>query len=240
MRRVFWAFALVLLISAFLLGACAQAEPLEGPQGPQGPQGVPGSVGPQGEPGPPGPSGQDGVSYQPPTYIGTAACAECHEDIAAVFSQSGHPHQLTPVVDGQAPEYPFTELDSLPEGYTWDDISYVIGGYHWKALFVDNDGYIVTGDAVQYNFYNRAVGLGDEWVPYLSGEQKPYDCGACHTTGYSPQGNQGGLPGIVGSWAEPGVQCEECHGPGSLHASHPALPRCPLARGAQRSAPLSR
>lgn len=142
-----------------------------------------------------------------------------------MFNLSGHPHKLTPVVDGQAPEYPFTELEGPPEGYTWDDISYVIGGYHWKARFIDNDGYIITGDvdsATQYNFYNRDVGLGDEWVPYYPGEEKPYDCGACHTTGYSPQGNQNGLPGLIGSWAEPGVQCEECHGPGSIHASHPA------------------
>ncbi len=225
MRRVFWAFALVLLVSAFLLAACAQQEPLQGPPGPEGPQGVPGSVGPQGEPGAPGPAGQDGVSYEPPSFIGAAACAECHEDLAAVFNLSGHPHMLSPVVDGQAPEYPFTELAGTPEGYTWDDISYVIGGYHWKARFVDNEGYIITGDegsTTQYNFYDRAVGLGDEWVPYYPGEQKPYDCGSCHTTGYSPQGNQNGLPGLVGSWAEPGVQCEECHGPGSLHASHPA------------------
>jgi hypothetical protein len=186
---------------------------------------VPGSVGPQGEPGPPGPPGQDGVSYQPPTYIGSAACAECHEELSAEFNESGHPHKLTPIVDGEAPEFPFTELDDPPDGYTWDDISYVIGGYRWKARFVDNDGYIITGDAdatTQYNLENPALDLGDEWVPYHPGEEVPYDCGACHTTGYSPRGNQDGLPGVIGTWAEPGVQCEACHGPGSAHASHPA------------------
>jgi hypothetical protein len=224
MRRVFWVFALVLLTMALLLGACAQDEPAEGPAGSEGAQGVPGSVGPQGEPGPPGASGQDGVSFQPPTFVGTAACAECHEDISATFMLSGHPYKLSPVVDGQPPEYPFTELDAPPEGYTWDDISYVIGGYNWKARFVDNDGFIITGDenaTTQYNFYNPDVDLGDEWVAYHAGEEKPYDCGSCHTTGYSPDGNQDGLPGLIGTWAEPGVQCEECHGPGSAHASHP-------------------
>ena len=35
-------------------------------------------------------------------------------------------------VDGQPPEYPYTELVDTPEGYTWDDILYVIGGYGWK------------------------------------------------------------------------------------------------------------
>jgi hypothetical protein len=59
-------------------------------------------------------------------------------------------------------------------------------------------------------------------VKYNSGTEKlPYNCGTCHTTGYSPNGNQDDMPGIVGTWAEPGVQCEACHGPGSLHAANP-------------------
>jgi len=225
MRRVFFAFGLVLLISALLLGACSQPEPVEGPAGPEGPQGVPGSVGPQGEPGPPGAPGQDGVSFQAATFIGATACAECHEDISNVFNMSGHPYILNPVVDGQAPEYPFTELNAPPDGYTWDDISYVVGGYNWRARFVDEEGYIITGDegaTTQYNLFNPELELGDEWVEYHPGEELPYDCGVCHTTGYSPQGNQDALPGLIGSWAEPGVQCEACHGPGSNHANHPA------------------
>ena len=48
-----------------------------------------------------------------------------------------------------------------------------------------------------------------------------YDCGTCHTTGYKPEGNQDGLPGLKGTWAEPGIQCESCHGPGSNHAASP-------------------
>ena len=104
MKRVFWAFGMVLLLAALVLSACAQEEPVEGPPGPEGPQGVPGSAGPQGEPGPPGAQGQDGASFQPPTFIGAAACAECHEDISAVFNMSGHPYKLNAVVDGQPPE----------------------------------------------------------------------------------------------------------------------------------------
>ena len=40
-------------------------------------------------------------------------------------------------------------------------------------------------------------------------------------TGYSPTGSQGNLPGIVGTWAEAGITCEECHGPGSQHIANP-------------------
>ena len=35
---------------------------------------------------------------------------------------SGHPWKLNKVVDGEPPDYPYTNLPSPPEGYTWDDI----------------------------------------------------------------------------------------------------------------------
>jgi hypothetical protein len=139
---------------------------------------------------------------------------------------------LNPVVDGQPPDYPFTEVPNPPEGYTWNDISYIIGGYNWKARFIDKQGYIITdkpGATIsdteylnQYNFANDVVGKEAGWVKYHSGEpQLKYNCGTCHTTGYKPDGNQDGLPGIVGTWAQPGIHCEACHGPGSLHAENP-------------------
>ena len=164
-------------------------------------------------------------------YVGTETCAECHEGVADVFLKSGHPWKLNPIVDGQPPEYPFSEVPDPPEGYTWGDIAYVIGGYNWKARFMNQDGYIITdmpGATIsdttylnQYNFANPNVGNEAGWTTYHSGEQnKPYDCGPCHTTGYDPTG-ENELPGIVGTWAEPGIRCEECHGPGSLHVANP-------------------
>jgi hypothetical protein len=164
-------------------------------------------------------------------YVGASTCQDCHSGIYEVFTQSGHPWKLNPVVDGQPPDYPFTEVSDLPEGYTWDDILYVIGGYNWKARFVGLDGYIITNppgetgvtDFVnQYNFANPIVGTDAGWGSYHAGEEKkPYNCGSCHTTAYNPEGNQDGIEGLVGTWSEPGVWCEECHGPGSQHAANP-------------------
>ncbi len=206
------------LLTAIALASCAGPTGPEGPQGPQGPEG-------------PAASAAEGAVFGA-EYVGSAACGECHTDTYEVFMQSGHPYKLNPVVDGQPPEYPFTTVDQLPEGYTWDDISYVIGGYNWKYRFVDTEGYIVTGvpDArgdgnteyvSQYNFANSIVGKDAGWAAYHPGEERPYSCGTCHTTGYDPDTPTEGMPGIVGSWAEPGIQCEECHGPGSLHAANP-------------------
>ncbi len=66
---------------------------------------------------------------------------------------------------------------------------------------------------------------------YHAGEMKPYTCGGCHTTGWIPDtdaaadgtldDNQDGLEGIHGTWVEPGVACEACHGPSAGHASAP-------------------
>lgn len=223
MRRMIWAISLSMIV-ILMLAACSGEPGAEGQQGQEGAQGQPGPSGDQGAPGAPGPAGVDGVGFTPPAFIGAEACAECHQELFDVFMQSGHPFKLNRVENGEAPDYPFTKLPGPPEGYEWEDISYVIGGYNWKARFIDQDGFIITGDedgTTQYNFYNPDLDLGDEWVPYHPGEETPYTCGECHTTGYSPDGNQDGLAGLVGTWAEAGIQCEECHGPGSLHASHP-------------------
>ncbi|MGD2050022.1 MAG: multiheme c-type cytochrome [Chloroflexota bacterium] len=225
MRRAFWVSGLILLVTTLLIVACQPPPGPQGPPGPEGSQGPPGPQGADGEPGPPGPPGQDGVSFQPPSFIGAEACAECHQEISEVFMLSGHPHMLTKIEDGQPPEYPFSEVPNPPEGYTWDEISYVIGGYNWKARFIDQEGFIITGDieaTTQYNLENPDLDLGDEWVAYHPGQEEPYNCGECHNTGYSPEGNQDGLPGLVGTWSEGGIQCEACHGPGSLHVQHPA------------------
>jgi predicted CXXCH cytochrome family protein len=145
--------------------------------------------------------------------------------------KSGHPWSLTTVTDGKVSDYPFTQITSFPQGYTLKDISYIIGGYNWKAIFVNSQGYIITdapgssGDQAysnQFNLGNPMIGLSSDWVSYHAGEADlPFTCASCHSTGYDNGGNQDSLPGIVGTWAQPGIRCERCHGPGSLHANDP-------------------
>ncbi len=230
---------LIAIIAIALIASLVACGGSEGPQGPAGAKGDPGAAGPagpageQGDTGPAGPAGAKGdtgpagpADVAAIEYVGADTCAGCHADTAEVFGKSGHPYKLNEVVDGQPPEYPFTTVANPPDGYTWDDITYVIGGYNWKARFIDDRGYIITGDdedaTTQWTFANDVVGTDDQWLGYHAGEvDKPYNCGTCHTTGYNPEGNQDGLPGMVGTWAEPGIQCEECHGPGSAHIGDP-------------------
>jgi len=221
-----------MLVVAFLLASCAGPQGPEGPAGPAGPAGPEGPQGPAGSEGPAGPAGSAGEATEVSVgaeFVGSETCSKCHEELYNIFMMSGHPYKLNEVVDGQPPEYPFTEVPNPPEGYTWDDVSYVIGGYNWKARFIDLDGYIITGAdenaTTQYNFANPVVGNEAGWVGYHAGEvDKVYDCGVCHTTGYSawlPDAHQNDMPGLIGTWTEDGIFCEECHGPGSLHAGDP-------------------
>jgi len=153
-------------------------------------------------------------------YVGSYTCGfNCHNELYVNWSESGHGNNLIQIF-GSEPEYPFeyhfgsVNVPNPPQvngiQLSWDDIEYVIGGYRWKTNFVDTDGYIITGevgDETQWNVEDQV------WTDYRSGEQVEFDCGECHSTGYDPEGHQGSLPGITGTWAESGVGCEACHGP---------------------------
>jgi predicted CXXCH cytochrome family protein len=215
-----------MLILSGILAACAGPQSQIGPVGPAGVAGPEGPAGPVGETGPAGAPGPTGAEY-----VGDQLCAGCHFDISQTYMKSGHPWSLSPVSNDESPNYPFTQITSIPQGYSLKNISYIIGGYFWKAIFLDSQGYIVTdapgssGNTTylnQYNFGNASLGFNPGWASYHSGEaQLPFTCGSCHSTGYSYGGNQDNLPGITGTWAQPGVRCERCHGPGSLHANNP-------------------
>ena len=214
------------LILTFILAACA---------GPQGEQGLVGPAGPAGPEGPAGPVGEPGLvsetSSSQAEYIGDQLCSGCHNGIAQSYMKSGHPWSLSTVTQGKAPDFPFTQISSLPQGYTLKDISYIIGGYFWKAIFLNSQGYIITdipGSSEdptylnQFNFGNKTLGLSSGWASFHPGEAEfSFTCGSCHSTGYNMGGNQDNLPGIVGTWAQPGVRCERCHGPGNLHTNDP-------------------
>jgi hypothetical protein len=94
--------------------------------------------------------------------------------------------------------YPFTELNQLPDGYAWNDILYVIGGYNWKALFINSQGYIISDEPGksgntaylnQWNFSNDFLGKQAGFVSYHAGEENLPPCVSCHTA-YNAAENQ--------------------------------------------------
>jgi hypothetical protein len=144
-------------------------------------------------------------------YVGAEKCISCHREIFSEWKGSGHANILRKASSEAIKNIP------IPRGYNRNDVSYVIGGYRWKALFLDKKGYLITSspegtDKIQYNLRSK------KWADYFIGQKIFYDCGGCHTTGFSPEGHQNGLKGIIGTWEFEGVQCEVCHGPGLKHS----------------------
>ena len=217
------AVALLLSLTLVMLGCGDGADGAagaDGVNGVNGTNGVNGVNGVNGTNGVNGVNGTNGTNATALTWVGSAKCKTCHSDHYNQWIKSGHPYKLTKIA-GKAPtNFPFSTLPANPPSddygktYAWTDVSYMIGGYGWKARFMDKDGYIITGKKVQYNLETKA------WVAYHDTEKpgtKKYDCGPCHTSGYRYAGNQGSLKGITGTWQEEGITCEECHGPGSQH-----------------------
>ncbi|MFH1811422.1 MAG: multiheme c-type cytochrome [Pseudomonadota bacterium] len=170
-----------------------------------------------------GTNGSDGQDYQPPTYVGWEACATCHQALYDKVARSGHGNALRGVsgvrppnlqqnlnmterpANGNAPTDP-------PAGYTWADISYLIGGWGWMVRFVDQQGYVITcpkgdtdsdgdgfcdiecGGTALTSCGSPGTDFADQWnlatdakVPYERGTyQKTFDCAPCHTTGFDP------------------------------------------------------
>jgi hypothetical protein len=170
------------------------------------------------------------IQFSERGYVTSAGCVDCHEGAYSdVFDFSGHPYKLNKVVDGVAPTYPNSVVPSPPAGVDWTDVSYVIGGYGWKARFIGteafNQGYIITGfggaGPLGSNQWNL---LPETWTDYHVDELKPYDCGSCHTTGWQSLDENGGvhqdgLTGFEGTFEEQGVTCEQCHGVGIDHVA---------------------
>ncbi len=176
-------------------------------------------------------------TIQAQEYVGDDRCKMCHNNvnddlgynIYEEYAKTGHPYKLNKI-DGGHPYYPENTTPGvvLPNGKTWDDFSYVIGGYGWKARFIDHNGKIFTGDeasdsTAQYNLENET------WVDYHKGEDKAYNfgCFTCHSTGPSEEGSWNENTEGLGTFAQPGIRCEACHGPGSEHASSPSSVKPP-------------
>jgi hypothetical protein len=163
------------------------------------------------------------------SYIQSSACGACHADKKALVGLHGHSQMLHPLSGGPPvypPEATRAGVPNPPDSLAWTDVSFVIGGYLRGAKFVDSMGYLMTDGVEGFNTAWNLDFLPNGTVAGFSSNLPsqvtplPYDCFRCHTTGPSSQGHQNNLPGILGTWAEPGVQCEACHGPGSRHPAN--------------------
>lgn len=179
-----------------------------------------------------------GVRLYAQDYAGSESCKNCHSTAHTNWKQSGHPYKLQKLQGGNPPVYPVltsqkmvgtvvnyqlkSGIPNAPDGLTWNDIGFVLGGYHSNARFLDKEGYIIYGNNRQYNLPTN------KWVAYTSGSLTKatysYSCYKCHTTGASKTKTAEfqQYPGIEGSWIETGIGCEGCHGPAKAHTTNPS------------------
>lgn len=185
------------------------------------------------------------VTAESLSYVGSDRCLLCHRDKSS-YLETGHNFKLTKV-NGKAPQYPFTSIDgsvdflnvdnSLGNPSGWQDISYVIGGYKSSAMFIDQNGYIMAGDKAGTGLAPKGESVTENMIwPYHPGDTPDshgFDyCGRCHTTGWQDTttalhddrnpNRQNDMPGMGGTFALTGIQCEACHGAGSKHIKSPS------------------
>ncbi len=131
---------------------------------------------------------------------------------------------VTPVLIENSSGF-FMDLDG--EGTHVYEVTHVQGAGHWLQVYVSQMGntrYILP--LAWANTLQTWVPFdAEEWYegdgsPKMAARSHMWDlqCGACHTAGYSVAYNDTSGE-WTGEWAEDGVTCESCHGPGSLHAS---------------------
>ena len=147
-------------------------------------------------------------------YVGSDKCAECHPRLHASWQSTGHAQviqsrQGKPWIihgDFKAPVYADEQMEKID--FTPQDVKYV-HGVNWKQRYIDEDWRIRK---VMWVYKDQ------KWYPYHQQDWQERDwrklCARCHTVGFNPDDY---------SFAEIGVGCEACHGPGSHHVEAPDL-----------------
>jgi hypothetical protein len=133
-------------------------------------------------------------------YVGSPRCNECHPAIYQEWRKTLHARfALDPKKETSALKAVFTGDKPFPP----DSVLFTLG-QHWTQRFV------VAGKDGEPMVRPEIWSLGSgKWLDSgtFSRSWKRY-CIGCHTTGFEP---------VRGTYAEPGIGCEACHGPGGEH-----------------------
>jgi len=140
-------------------------------------------------------------------YVGSKACMGCHSEQYLSWEDTLHPIMIQ---DAQDPANIVADFSKLPEPEKWlplyEKARFTIGSA-WKQRFLIKleDGYHYI---LPYQWNQKL----QQWQPYHPNDwqERPWEkkCAGCHTTGFNPATER---------FAEPGVGCEACHGPGYQH-----------------------
>jgi len=135
----------------------------------------------------------------PANYAGSEACAPCHPEEFKEWKRSPHARMVrSPVKHPGAVLAKFEGSSPFPPS----EIAYVLGGRATQR-FVSR-----KGDALVVRTPIWVVRTGSWNLDYWREQDWGKNCAGCHVTGYDP---------ATPTFAEEGIGCEACHGPGRAH-----------------------
>jgi predicted CXXCH cytochrome family protein len=159
---------------------------------------------------------------QSATYVGSAACRECHASTYERWSKTRMANVVRdPHVQPDAIIPDLSKADPLVT-FKRDDIAFVYGS-KWKQRYFTKVGTDYFPLGAQWDVANKmwrpylVQANTDWWVPFYPPEnaKRPTGplCDGCHSVNYNVRTK------AVTEW---NVGCEKCHGPGSLHVQNPS------------------
>ncbi len=137
---------------------------------------------------------------QLPEYVGSDACMGCHSDFYDRWDDSGHNHMFVQVMKPSDLPGP---VDAVASPELKDELlkaDWIVAGQRFVARDPN------TGDMTYLNVQWDAA--KKQYVSYKGGTNWTQQCAGCHTTGWSK---------ATATYADPGIGCEMCHGPGRDH-----------------------
>ncbi len=142
-------------------------------------------------------------------YVTSEKCQECHSDEYNSWRENTlHPYMFLPVSSPDAKILGDFESGDPAVTFKKEDIEFVLGS-KWEQVYAR----MIDGE--YYPFPAKWYVMQNRWVPYKVDDwhETPmsYKCNGCHTTGFDPNTLE---------FAEFGIGCEACHGPGSRHVQH--------------------
>jgi predicted CXXCH cytochrome family protein len=155
------------------------------------------------------------------TYVGSAACRQCHAPIYERWSKTRMANVVTdPKVHPEVVLPDFSKADPLLT-FTLNDVAFVYGS-KWKQRYFTRVGTDYFPLGAQWDVAHRqwrpymVQPNTDWWQPFYPADnmQRPTGplCDGCHSVNYNAATK------TVAEW---NVGCEKCHGPGSEHVRRP-------------------
>lgn len=140
------------------------------------------------------------ASVEPALYAGSGACAGCHPLQYREWKRTSHARTL---------RNPRKDPGALPAGFSGSppfpssEIAYVVGSRNvLRFVSLKGDSFVVRTPIwlIREKKWNLSYWREMDWLK---------SCAGCHTTGFNPYSAQ---------YAEAGIACEACHGPGRRHS----------------------